>query len=224
MSFNFVTLLLALSLFHVSTAMCKGDTTFDVTFRNQLTPRNFGNKIPSTGLVFSPIVAITHSNRLSFLTVRGKASAQIEQIAETGMNGRLVSHATFLRDTTGMVKTVAAAPGPTMPGSFTRLRVVANQSNPFLTVVSMIAPSPDWIVQLNNVNLCERFNNRFGVLIAYDTGTDSGRNFTSPVDASLDMPTEPQQNIAPLVEDETDRFAGRPVGRYQLKRVSQASM
>lgn len=87
----------------------------------------------------------------------------------------------------------------------------------------MIAPSPDWIVQINNRNMVDDtgafVKMMSGNLIAYDTGVDDGREFTSPVDASLDMPSEPSKNIAPLVEDETDRFEGRNVGRFYVVRT-----
>lgn len=57
------------------------------------------------------------------------------------------------------------------------------------------------------------------MLIAYDAGVDDGRDFTPPLDTSLDEPTAPQKNIAPLVEDETDRFEGRIVGKYVIQKI-----
>ncbi|PXF44893.1 Spondin-1 [Gracilariopsis chorda] len=219
-----IAFVLALAVFEVVLAEghCTGRALYRVTFRNLLTPENFGDLIPETGLVFSPLAGASHSNRISFFTIRGFASPQVEQIAETGQNGRFVRLARNLKYSRRGVLSVSAANGPTMPGNTTTLYFFVDCAHPFITMLGMIAPSPDWIVQLNNRPLIrdgEFISGENGTLIAYDTGTDDGREFTSPVDASLDMPTEPQQNIAPLVEDETDRFEGRIVGMFYIQRV-----
>ncbi|PXF45285.1 Spondin-1 [Gracilariopsis chorda] len=216
--------LLSLALFQAVAAerRCRGKAIYKVTFRNLLTPANFGKLIPDNGLVFSPLAGASHSNRISFLTIRGFASPQVEQIAETGQNGRFVALAKNLRRQRRGVRSVASAKGPTMPGKSTTLFYTVDCAHPFITMLGMIAPSPDWIVQINNRNMVRdgKFITRdSGTMIAYDAGTDDGREFTSPVDASLDMPTEPQKNIAPLVEDETDRFQGRIVGRFLIQKI-----
>ena len=59
------------------------------------------------------------------------------------------------------------------------------------------------------------------VFVPSVAGVDDGREFTDPSDASLDIPTEPTLNIAPLVEDETDRFDGKYVGYYEIKLISK---
>lgn len=206
-----------------SRAKCSGRATYRVTFQNFLTPARFGKLIPSGGLVFSPLAGVSHSNRQSFLTVRGFASRGVEQIAETGVNARFVRRANRLREMGRGVKTVASADGPTPPGHSTILKFQVDCEHPFITVLGMIAPSPDWIVQINNRNTY--MNGRFvnfmsGSLIAYDSGTDDGREFTAPGDPTLDMPTDPKLNIAPLVEDETDRFEGRVVGKWIIKKMT----
>lgn len=111
-----------------------------------------------------------------------------------------------------------------MPGSKTTLKVEVSCEMPFITIVSRIAPSPDWLVQVANYDTVGRsgkfLKKAVGNLIAYDAGTDDGREFTPPSDLSLDLPTEPRLNIAPLVEDETDRFEGMVVGKYVIKRIA----
>lgn len=201
---------------------CTGRALYQVTFENLLTPENFGSLIPESGLVYSPLAGASHSNRISFFTIRGFASPQVEQIAETGQNGRFVQLAQRMKYSRGGVLHVSAANGPTMPGTNTSLYFFVDCAHPHITMLGMIAPSPDWIVQLNNRPMIrdgEFISGENGTLIAYDTGTDDGREFTSPVDASLDMPTEPQKNIAPLVEDETDRFEGRIIGKFYIARI-----
>lgn len=205
-------------------AGCRGFARYNVTFYNVLTTQRFRSMIPSDGLSFSPLTATGHSNRVSILTVRGFASKAIEAIAETGDNSMLVRALRTLRASKQGVRSYRAASSGVMPGKSVTLMVNVDCMHPFISAVSMIAPSPDWIVQVSNVNMYSRRFRKFmryrrGNLIAYDAGTDDGREFTAPSDTSLDIPTVPQKNIAPLVEDDTDRFEGRVVGKYLIKRI-----
>lgn len=203
---------------------CRGSAKYRVTFFNLLTAENFGDLIPSDGLVYSPLAAFSHSNRQSFFTIRGFANGPVEQVAETGVNTRIIRLGRRLQRQRRGVLSVVDAGAVTMPGKSTSVILRVDCAHPFVTVLGMIAPSPDWIVQINNRNLFDVSRGRFvrrmaGDLIAYDSGVDDGREFTPPLDLSLDLPTVPQKNIAPLVEDETDRFEGRNVGRYTIERI-----
>jgi len=206
-------------------ASCTGSATYNVTFLNLMTPSRFGSLIPPTGLVFSPVTVASHSSRVSILTVRGYASTDVRAIAETGDNAALVQTLGMLQQNNQGVNSFGAAPGGTMPGDSVTVTVDVNCTHPSISVIAMIAPSPDWIVQLSNVKMTSRRSGRFryyrrGYLIAYDAGTDDGKDFTPPGDVSLDVPTVPQKNIAPLKEDETDPFEGRIVGRYRIKKIN----
>lgn len=212
---------------HSRFAFCRGFASYNITFFNHLTHTKFPNMLPSTGLVFSPMIAAAHSNRFSILTVRGYASKQVQAIAETGNNSPLIRVLRRTRREKNGVRSYSASAAPTMPGKHTTVRVRVNCRHPFVTALAMIAPSPDWFVQISNVNLYSRrarkmIHGKSGNLIAYDAGTDDGQEFTPPSVTSLDIPTKPRKNIAPLIEDETDRFDGRVVGKFIIKRVDVA--
>ena len=52
-----------------------------------------------------------------------------------------------------------------------------------VTIVTMIAPSPDWFIGVTSLNLFENdsfVDEKTVILYAYDAGTDSGINYTSP--------------------------------------------
>ncbi len=53
---------------------------------------------------------------------------------------------------------------------------------PEVTLVSMMAPSPDWFVGLGGVSLCPdgAWISGSAQMIVWDAGTDSGTDFTSP--------------------------------------------
>lgn len=204
-------------------AFCRDFASYNVTFFNHLTHSKFPHILPSTGLVFSPMVAAAHSNRFSILTVRGYASKQVQAIAETGDNSQLIRVLRSTRREKNGVRSYASSATPTMPGNHTTVRLRVNCRHPLVTALAMISPSPDWFVQISNVNLYSRRARKFisgksGNLIAYDAGTDDGQEFTPPSDTSLDIRAKPRKNIAPLIEDETDRFHGRVVGKFIIKR------
>lgn len=206
-------------------ANCSGSATYDVKFFNFLSAAKFGDLIPEDGLVFGAPAGASHSNRVSILTVRGFASEAIEAVAEKGNSSLLVEAVTALRDSNEGVKTVIEGADLVLPGNSTTLQFDVDCEHPFISAVAMIAPSPDWFIAIANRDMTDSrgqfIKEKWGKFIAFDAGTDNGREFTDPSDLSLDMPTTPPLNIAPLVEDETDRFEGRVVGAYVMKLVSE---
>ena len=58
----------------------------------------------------------------------------------------------------------------------------------------MLGPSPDWIVGVSGLELCQKnctwLESKELFLYPWDAGVDSGISYESP-----DQPTEPQQNI-----------------------------
>ena len=83
------------------------------------------------------------------------------------------------------------------PGSREMSITVSNDAT-LVTVVSMIAPSPDWFVSARNINLYENgewVEEKIVVAPLYDAGTDSGEEFNSE-----DEDTDPKEVIS-RVED-----------------------
>lgn len=204
-------------------AFCSGTATYNVTFFNMLTTARFGSSIPSN-LGYSPLTVTAHSNRFSILTARGYASKEVQSIAQTGNNGPLLDMLSTLTRSKQGVKGFAASFSITLSGQSVSVVMTVDCVHPFITALAMIGPSPDWFVQISNVNMYSRRSRKYikkraGFLIAYDAGIDDGSDVTSG-DPSVDIPTVPQKNIAPLVEDETDRFMGRNVGKYIIERIS----
>lgn len=98
----------------------------------------------------------------------------MEQVAEIGVNSPIIRLGR--REGQGMLPVVDAG-AVTMPGKSTSVILTADYAHSFVTVPGMIAPSRNWIVQINNRNLFDVSRGRFvrrmtGDLIAYDTGVD----------------------------------------------------
>ena len=74
--------------------------------------------------------------------------------------------------------------GPTVysPGSKSNIQVSVDSHYPLVSVVTMIAPSPDWFVGVDSEDLCDAQTGRFKNNASYDlgpwdSGTDSGEQF-----------------------------------------------
>lgn len=96
-----------------------------------------------------------------------------------------------------------------VPGAVT-LELEISQSHPLVTVVTMIAPSPDWFVGVSGLPLFvdgQWVDERTIPLEPWDAGTDSGVTFTSadlmtappqPVSRILGAPLSPGGRVTPL--------------------------
>ena len=103
------------------------------------------------------------------------------------------------------------------PG-FVNLTIKVSENYPFVTLVTMIAPSPDWFVGVDSLNLFENgdfVDQKTVVLYAYDAGTDSGPNYTSP-----NEPTIPPVPIF-LIETSPFKYGNvvEPVGTFTFSKI-----
>ena len=94
----------------------------------------------------------------------------------------------------------------------------ASRDCPLVSVVTMIAPSPDWFVGVADLNLLatgEWIDQRVVELLPFDAGTDDGSGYTSP-----DAPTGSAETIqsietAPFLEAGTVL----PLGTFTFTRL-----
>ncbi|MEM7259564.1 MAG: spondin domain-containing protein, partial [Pseudomonadota bacterium] len=91
---------------------------------------------------------------------------------------------------------------------------------PQVTIVSMVAPSPDWFVGVHNLSLLAdgNFVSDLSIdLAVYDAGTDSGTRYTS-----ADIETQGREPIGLLTSQPEDApfQEGRPfVGQLVFERL-----
>lgn len=164
---------------------CKWKETYQVRVIDLL-ENGFGSRIPETGLVGSPFVGAPHCNPISFIKILGYVFKAVEQIAETGVNARFIHLAKRLPRRTRNGTSFPDADAQTMPGNFTTMTLSITIHNPFFTVIVMIAPSSDWIVQINSINTVDSAGGGFiryesSTVIAYDSGVDDGIEIKPPL-------------------------------------------
>jgi hypothetical protein len=167
--------------------------TIDVTWSDTTHPTDY----PS-GAHFSGLVGGTHEASVSFWNTGELASLGIKRMAEWGSQAELLNEVQDAINSGQAETSIADDPIWTVPGS-SSVEVALTTEFPLVTLVAMIAPSPDWFVGVRNLDL-----NPGGVwveeivveLFPFDAGTDSGTTYKS-----ADQATTPPETIAAIEGD-----------------------
>ena len=165
----------------------EGDTRFRVTLNTSWNATDYPTNYPSNAH-WSPLSGTVHNEQIVFWEANGQPSTSgIESMAETGSTGALSTEINVGKNagySQGLIKTSSIGQGT---GS-TSIEFLTNESYPLLTLVSMIAPSPDWFVGVNSLSLLDNngdwIDSQTINLELFDAGTDAGLRFTSANDES----------------------------------------
>ena len=93
--------------------------------------------------------------------------------------------------------------------------------NSQVTLVSMLAPSPDWFIGVNGVQLIDEeglfVQSYVEDLLLYDAGTDAGTRYESP---DFDIVPRSPISLVNSFPPDTDFLEGRPfVGQLTIERI-----
>ena len=170
---------------------------------------------------FSGLVGAVHNEQVIFWELGQLASDGIEVMAETGSKASLRTEVDFAMAAGHALSLVDGSGIGNSPGSV-EIEFDVNQEYPQVTVVSMLAPSPDWFVGVHNLDLRDGdgFTDSLTVDLAlYDAGTDSGPRYGSSNDD-----TDPPETITLLTSESTDTpfIDGKPVvGQFIFTKLSE---
>lgn len=167
-----------------------GDTRFKVTLTTHWDSNDFPTQYPGSAH-WSPLSGTVHNSQAVFWEPNGQAAtAGIESMAETGGTSALNSEIQTAKASgysQGLIKTSKISTGA---GSAS-IEFDTSDTYPLLTLVSMIAPSPDWFVGVHGLSLQDGNGDwieRQSIdLSLYDAGTDLGVSFTSANSESNDQ-------------------------------------
>ena len=166
---------------------------------------------------YSGLIGGTHNRSISFWSEGGLATEGIRRMAERGSKSPLDAEV-MSAIAAGTAQHLLSGPDlDDSPGS-TSMAFDISQSFPLVTLVTMVAPSPDWFVGVSGLELFRngRWEDEVRVeLHAFDAGTDSGRTYRSP-----DQATVPAQPIAPVGYPLTHAGPARALGSFTFKRLS----
>jgi hypothetical protein len=147
------------------------------------------------------------------------ATPGIQNMAETGGKSPLDSEVETLIADGGACELISGGGIGSSPGAVS-VEFTVSQDCPLVSVVSMIAPSPDWFVGVSGLSLFgdEGWIEELVVdLYPYDAGTDSGSSYMSP-----NEPTEEREGIY-LIEADPLLVEGQvpPMGALRFTRLHE---
>ena len=174
------------------TATAEYRITFDATWSEATHPLDFPGSAHFSGLIGG-----THQEAVSFWTPDTLASPGIEAMAERGSKTLLREELQAAIDDGSAGEVVSGGGIGRSPGVVSD-EFLATVDYPLVTIVSMIAPSPDWFVGVHGLNLMQGGDWASELVVelhAYDAGTDSGSNYTSANDDTM-----PREAIARLTD------------------------
>jgi hypothetical protein len=186
--------------------------TFDSTWRADAHPTDF----PSNPH-FSPLIGGTHSSRVRFWVPGGAASPGTEAMAELGHTTPLDAEVQAAIAAGAAYSLIQGGAISRSPGSATADFEIG-RDHPLVSLVSMVAPSPDWFVGVESLSLVEGGDwvaEKVVTLYPWDAGTDDGATYTSP-----DQDTQPRQPIR-LLSGPPVAFAETvtPFGTFTFRRI-----
>ena len=171
-------------LFFISlTSFSQSIATYNIVFNSVWNASDHGT-LPD-GPHWSKLVGANHNSSITFLEMGGIATQGIENIAETGSITEFRDNEVNPSITNGTSEQFIEGSGLSgATGDININGLEVSEDFPLLTLVSMIAPSPDWIIAINSLNLRNAGNTGWQSLInidlyAYDAGTDSGTGYSS---------------------------------------------
>lgn len=186
--------------------------TFEATWSDVTHPIDF----PSNPH-FSGLIGASHSPAVRLWEEGETATPGIKNMAETGAKNPLNSEIDSLISG-GSACTKISGGGIGLSPSVVTVILTANQDCPVVSVVSMIAPSPDWFVGVSGLSLYENgewIEQRVVELFPYDAGTDSGSSYTSPNEPTGGPEAIHRIETEPLLVDGTVP----PLGTFTFSRL-----
>ncbi len=168
--------------------------TYNVTFIGNWSAANHPTDFPS-GDHFSTAIGMVHQQGAFFFEDGELASEGMEIMAETGGTSELSAEIDAIVNS-GMASVNILGDGLTTGFSEITFQIEVTDEFPLVTLVSMIAPSPDWFIAVENVSLLQNgsfVDNLTVDAVAYDSGTDDGATFSSP-----NADTDPAENISEI--------------------------
>jgi hypothetical protein len=187
--------------------------TFESTWRDETHPADF----PSNPH-FSRLIGGTHSSRVRFWIAGRTASEGIQAMAEQGRTSPLdaeVLAAIAAGTAYSLIQGGAIARSPGVATAEFEIE----REHPLVSLVTMVAPSPDWFVGTDSLSLVEGGDwvaERIVPLYPWDAGTDSGTTYAAP-----DHDTQPRQEIHAL-QGHPVALGGvvAPFGSVSFRRVN----
>lgn len=200
---------------------CPAEARYSLRFEAIWDRSSHGNQPPfPSNPHFSRLAGATHTAETSFWSPGGIATPGIEVMAETGGTSTLCREIAAANEAGESSPCLTGSEGSFLSPGSVSLAFDATAEHPALTLVSMIAPSPDWFVGVNGLPLMEDGCWRETIdvqLTGYDAGTDGGSTFTAP-----DFDVTPHEPIG-SIRDLPGSVRSRSFAALSLRLLDESS-
>lgn len=168
---------------------------------------------------FSGLIGATHDGRIGFWAPGAPASEGIRRMAERGSKSPLSDEIEAAMKA-GTAEFLLSGDGISLSPGGVSLEFSIARDHPLVTLVTMVAPSPDWFTGVRDLNLVDTARGAWMdeltvSVYPWDAGTDSGATFTS-----ADLETVPR---APVSQITGAPFAANgsvaPLGVFRFRRL-----
>ena len=203
---------LLLSIFLIFTTLSRAQgAVYKIEFISNWSSATHPTNYPAGSAHWSPLIGTTHKDAAPLLQLGMTATNGIEQVAETGATSIITQEINTLIATGNAYQVINGSGLGSGTGTITINDVGVDIDFQYITLITMIAPSPDWVTQVNNLKLTDAGNNWLSSIsvdvYATDAGTDSGTTYTSS-----NADTNPRENISSL--ENTLPFSDQIVGTF----------
>ena len=196
------------------------EATYRVTFQGGWTTAVTPGGLPS-GAHFTRLIGGVHHAGVTFLREGGRATAGVEFMAELGGTNTLANEVRAAEPDALAVLLGSGTIRPT--GSSTIDSVTLTTDHPRVTLLTMIAPSPDWFVGVSGLSLLDAQGDWQASLTLnlypWDAGTEEGTEF------SLSNPATSPQGVITSLRG-MGKFSNEPIATltFTLQSVNTAEM
>ncbi|CAH1799114.1 unnamed protein product [Owenia fusiformis] len=205
-----------------------GVAKYQMTFHGIWSRQTHPKKFPTNThlLHWSNIVGSSHSRHYVPWQYGSYSSRGVKEVCEYGWSKTLEQE---MRTHSDHVRTVIKTSGIWVNLKQSRwARFSVNRTHHFMSMLTMLGPSPDWCVGTSALNLCINSNCSWAgdqtiELYPWDAGTDSGTEYMSP-NRKTDPPekihritnTFPKQTKSPFYDPDNPI---KPLARLEIKRI-----
>jgi hypothetical protein len=219
----------------ISNIKRKNPVGYSITFTNHWTQENHPYKYPKDPH-WSDFVYASHSSKYEMWSNQGDATGGIESIAEEGKTNNLVKEIdSEIKDGTVLGQVMGAWIPKANEGATSSPKedLCVDRNHPFVSGISMIAPSPDWFSGVNKLPLFDKetkfWYQKIEVSVyAWDAGTEGGNNYSLNNDPKIEKISpfkagSTEDAVFVSVNKETNALQVLPVGTltFELQESSK---
>ncbi len=179
------------------------DAIYKIEFVSNWSSTSHPNDYPTGSAHWSSLIGTTHNNASVFIGTGILATDGVEEVAESGGTTKITQEINNLITAGAAYEIINGSGLSTGPGTITINDVNVDADFPNISLLTMIAPSPDWIAMRPNLKLTGASDNWLPTIsidvYATDAGTDNGVTYTSEnANTNPRVPISSLQNIAPF--------------------------